>query len=181
MSTTNEEEFNNDLKNGTSKRIASIDFVKGFALVWIILAHAGLSWLDYDWIYIYGLAFAFLDVFGPSLFVFLSALSVIFSFKSKQGKLPEKIIRNRIFVRGFLIMAIGIIGNLLNSISELMTGEEKKRYEVALEKVKNTKQTNEKIKLVKDLLPSILIPEGFNPLKTIFNMLSDIHFFCNNF
>ena len=65
-----------------------------------------------------------------------------------------------------------IIGNLLNSIPELMTGEEKQKYEEALEKVKNTKQTQEKIKLIKDLLPSILMPEGFNPFKTIYDMLS---------
>jgi hypothetical protein len=66
----------------------------------------------------------------------------------------------------------GIIGNLLNSIPELMTGEEKQKYEEVLEKVKNTKQTQEKIKLVKDLLPSILKPEGYNPLMIIFDMLS---------
>ncbi len=66
----------------------------------------------------------------------------------------------------------GIIGNLLNSIPELMTGEEKQKYEEAMEKVKNTKQTQEKIKLIKDLLPSILMPEGFNPLKMIYDMLS---------
>jgi len=106
MSTTIEEEFNNDIKNDTSKRIASIDYVKGFAIVWIILAHAGLSWLDRDWKYVYGLVFAFLDVLGPSLFVFLSALSVVFSYKRKKGKMSEKAIRNGILTRGVVIMII---------------------------------------------------------------------------
>ncbi|MFX0103894.1 MAG: heparan-alpha-glucosaminide N-acetyltransferase domain-containing protein [Candidatus Hodarchaeota archaeon] len=112
MSTTIEEELDLEIKNDSSpKRIASIDFVKGFALVFIILAHAALSWLDSDWIYLYGLVFAFLDVLGPSLFVFLSALSVIFSVKKKKGVLPEKKIRNGILTRGVVIIIIGVLFN----------------------------------------------------------------------
>lgn len=120
MSTPIEEVLNNDLKNDTSKRIASIDYVKGFAIVWIILAHVGLSWLDKDWRYVYGLVFAFMDVLGPSLFVFLSALSVVFSYKRKKGKMSEKAIRNGILTRGVVIMIIGV---LFNPISLLTEGE----------------------------------------------------------
>jgi len=95
----------------STKRIASIDFVKGIAMIFIILAHAALAWLDDDWRYIYGLVFAFLDILGPSLFVFLSALSVIFSIKRKKKKVSEKLIRNRIFTRGIVIVVIGILFN----------------------------------------------------------------------
>lgn len=119
MSMTIEEEFNNDINNDTSKRIASIDFVKGFAIVFIIIAHAGVSWLDSDWVYIYGLVFAFLDVLGPTLFVFLSALSVVFSLKRKKGKVSDKAIRNGIFIRGGVIIMIGI---LFNPMSLLTSG-----------------------------------------------------------
>ncbi|MGV9171398.1 MAG: acyltransferase family protein [Promethearchaeia archaeon] len=94
-------------------RIESIDFVKGFAIVFIMLAHCSSVWLDNDWFYIYGLVYAGLDILGPSLFVFLSALSVIFSIKRKKGRLPEKVIRNRIFSRGLSIIAIGILYNLV--------------------------------------------------------------------
>ncbi|MFX1593349.1 MAG: heparan-alpha-glucosaminide N-acetyltransferase domain-containing protein, partial [Promethearchaeota archaeon] len=111
MSTTNEKEFNNDFKIDTSRRIASIDFVKGFAIVWIILAHGAVSWFDSDWIYVYGLVFAFMDVLGPSLFVFLSALSVVFSYKRKKGKMSEKAIRNGILTRGAVIIIIGVLFN----------------------------------------------------------------------
>ncbi len=120
MSITIEDDLNNDFKNDRSKRIASIDFVKGFAIVWIILAHAGLSWLDSDWRYIYGLVFAFMDVLGPSLFVFLSALSVVFSVRRKKGILPEKVIRNGILTRGLVIIVLGV---LLNPMSLLTAGE----------------------------------------------------------
>ncbi|MFX1303842.1 MAG: heparan-alpha-glucosaminide N-acetyltransferase domain-containing protein [Promethearchaeota archaeon] len=119
MSTIIEEEFNNDIKKDTSKRIGSIDFVKGFAIVWIVLAHVGLSWFDRDWVYVYGLVFAFMDILGPSLFVFLSALSVVFSYKRKQGKMSQKVIRNGILVRGGVIIIIGV---LFNPISLFTSG-----------------------------------------------------------
>jgi uncharacterized membrane protein len=112
MSMNIEEEFNNnELKKDTSKRIDSIDFVKGFAIVWIILAHAGLFWFDSDWVYIYGLVFAFMDVLGPSLFVFLSALSVVFSLKRKKELVSNKAVRNGIFIRGGIIIIIGVLFN----------------------------------------------------------------------
>ena len=88
--------------------------------MFIILAHAALSWLDSDWRYAYGLVFAFLDVLGPSLFVFLSALSVIFSVRRKKGVLPEKVIRNGILTRGIVIIVLGVI---LNPMSLLTAGE----------------------------------------------------------
>jgi uncharacterized membrane protein len=111
MSSTLVNEFDNQIINDKSKRIASIDFVKGFAIVWIVLAHGAISWLDSDWIYVYGLVFAFMDVLGPSLFVFLSALSVVFSLKRKKGKMSNKAIRNGILMRGFVIIIIGVLFN----------------------------------------------------------------------
>jgi len=111
MSIPIEDDLSNDIKNERSKRIASIDFVKGIAIIFIVFAHGALSWFDNDWRYIYGLVFALLDIVGPSLFVFLSALSVVFSVKKKKGKINEKIIRNRVFTRGFTIIIIGILWN----------------------------------------------------------------------
>ena len=94
------------------RRIRSIDFVKGFAIVFIILAHTASAWLDSDSYYIYGILFSLLDILGPSLFVFLSALSVIFSVKRKEGILPSKIIRNRIITRGIVMVIIGMLTNI---------------------------------------------------------------------
>ncbi len=96
------------------RRIESIDFVKGFAIVFIIMAHTAGAWLDSTWIFIYGIAFTFLDILGPSLFVFLSALSVVFSIRRKKGTLPEKVIRNRIFSRGIMIIVIAVIFNIVS-------------------------------------------------------------------
>ncbi len=99
------------------KRIASIDFVKGLAMVFIILAHAAFAWLDAEWRHAYGLVFAFLDILGPSLFVFLSALSVVFSIKRKKKTTSHKAIRSRILTRGLVIMIIGVIFNPMSLIT----------------------------------------------------------------
>ena len=94
------------------KRIGSIDFVKGFAIVFIILAHSGSAWLNSENQYVYGILFSLMDFLGPSLFVFLSSLSVIFSIKNKQNILPPKVIRMRIFSRGAMIILIAMIYNV---------------------------------------------------------------------
>ena len=96
----------------SSKRIGSIDFVKGFAIVFIILAHSAGIWLDSENRYLYGLLFTLLDFLGPSLFVFLSSLSVIFSIKNKKNILTAKVIRMRIFSRGIIIILIATFYNL---------------------------------------------------------------------
>ena len=96
------------------RRIGSIDFVKGVAIVFIIIAHTGGAWLDSTWVFLYAIGLTFLDILGPSLFVFLSALSVVFSIRRKKGKLPEKVIRNRIFSRGIMIIVIAIIFNIIS-------------------------------------------------------------------
>ncbi len=103
------------------RRISSIDFLKGFAIVFVILAHTAQGWLDADSLYLYGLLFALLDILGPSLFVFLSALSVIFSIKRKEGIIHPKIIRNRIFTRGIVMIVLGMLTNIIGV--DLKTGE----------------------------------------------------------
>lgn len=66
-----------------------------------------------------------------------------------------------------------IIDELLDSISELIETENKKMYSAALAKTKETRVTQEKIDLVKDLLPSILRPNGINPLGVLHTELSE--------
>ncbi len=104
-----------DLRDfSSSRRIGSIDFVKGVAIVFIIGAHTAGAWLVTSWRFFYGIGFAFLDIFGPSLFVFLSALSVVFSIRRKKASTGEKIIRNRIFSRGLMIIIIAVIFNIVS-------------------------------------------------------------------
>jgi len=95
------------------KRLDSIDFIKGFSLIFIIFAHVAEPWFNTDWLFLWGIAYAFLDILGPTMFVFLSALSVVFTVKRKKNELSEKAIRDRIFSRGFSIVLIGGIFNII--------------------------------------------------------------------
>jgi hypothetical protein len=67
----------------------------------------------------------------------------------------------------------GVIDDLLNMILLIMKGVEKQDYEVALKETKNSKHAQEKMAIVKDLLPKSLLPERFNPLKTLHGLLSE--------
>lgn len=66
-----------------------------------------------------------------------------------------------------------IIDQLLGEIAGLLSGKEHEKYIQALEKTKNTTVAQEKIKLVKDLLPAILRPDEMNPLSTLHSVLSE--------
>jgi len=66
-----------------------------------------------------------------------------------------------------------VIDQLLRSISDLIDEKDKEEYGKALEEVKKTRVTEEKIELVQDLLPSSLKPDGYNPLKALHAALSD--------
>jgi hypothetical protein len=65
------------------------------------------------------------------------------------------------------------IDELLSEISGLLSGEDAKNFLAALEKTKKTIVTQEKIELVKDLLPPILRPDGMNPLSVLHSSLSE--------
>lgn len=66
-----------------------------------------------------------------------------------------------------------VIDELLSEISGLISGEELMRFSSALEKARATIVTQEKIELVKDLLPGILRPDGMNPLSVLHSSLSE--------
>jgi hypothetical protein len=67
----------------------------------------------------------------------------------------------------------GIMDELLDSITSLIDPKELGVYKLALEKTKETKVAQEKIELVKDLLPASLRPDGMNPLGLLHDKLSE--------
>ncbi|MDV3955107.1 hypothetical protein CMT74_04380 [Elizabethkingia anophelis] len=73
----------------------------------------------------------------------------------------------------FRRIAEEIIDELLDSITDLIDSKNKDTYLVALEATKRTRVTQEKIDLIKDLLPSILRPNGMNPLGVLHSELSE--------
>jgi hypothetical protein len=66
-----------------------------------------------------------------------------------------------------------IVDDLLDEISPLIDESERAKYDAALVQTKATIVTQEKIELVKDLLPSILRPDGMNPLSELHSALSE--------
>lgn len=66
-----------------------------------------------------------------------------------------------------------IIDELLDSIIDLIEPENIDKFKTALEATKKTRVTQEKIELVKDLLPGILKPNGMNPLGVLHSELSE--------
>jgi len=66
-----------------------------------------------------------------------------------------------------------IIDKLLDSICDLIEEKDREAYAEALEKTKKTRVTQEKIDLVKDLLPISLKPDGINPLGVLHSALSE--------
>jgi len=65
------------------------------------------------------------------------------------------------------------IDGLLNEIPNLMDPTERETYMPALEKAEATTVTEDKIALVKELLPPILRPDGMNPLALLHQALSE--------
>jgi len=66
-----------------------------------------------------------------------------------------------------------IIDELLDSITDLIDKNNLEEYKTALEATKKTRVTQEKIDLIKDLLPEILKPNGVNPLGILHSELSE--------
>jgi hypothetical protein len=66
-----------------------------------------------------------------------------------------------------------IIDDILDSIKNILEAEEKEEYLNDLEKIKNSKITEDKIKIAEKFIPCSLKPNGLNPLKIIYSSLSE--------
>ena len=65
-----------------------------------------------------------------------------------------------------------IIGELLEDIKEFLVGEDREKYEQVLKETKKSKRAHEKINLVKNLIPPILMIGSQNPLQLLYDILS---------
>jgi hypothetical protein len=66
-----------------------------------------------------------------------------------------------------------VIDVLLDQITQLIPPEDQDKYKKALDETKKTIVTQDKIELVKDMLPAILRPSGMNPLGILYQALSE--------
>ncbi|MBD3353676.1 MAG: DUF1624 domain-containing protein [Candidatus Lokiarchaeota archaeon] len=110
------EKNDNDIKKnkkGKTKRVLALDVLKGIAIILVVLSHVAYFILRPEDIWLYWSIYILLDVFGPSLFVFLSAQGVVFSLtKKKTDYFDAKAVRKTTFRRAYAIIAIGWVYNL---------------------------------------------------------------------
>lgn len=66
-----------------------------------------------------------------------------------------------------------IIDQLLEQVTGLLSGDDLEKYSTALKKVNETVVTQEKLDLIKDLLPATLRPNNVNPLSVLHSALSE--------
>lgn len=66
-----------------------------------------------------------------------------------------------------------VIQKLLDDITEIVDESQSIEFKQAVEEAKKQKHASEKIRLVKDILPSMLRPGGMNPLGVLYGALSD--------
>ena len=106
-------------KKDQMERILAIDVLKGIAILLVILAHLARWVLLPEWKWGYFLIYMILDIFGPSLFVFLSCLGVVFSAKKKRINYNEKIVRNTVLQRAIALLFISFLVNFGMTYSKM--------------------------------------------------------------
>jgi len=67
-----------------SERINAIDFLKGFAMFWIMFVHLGAYWNDNSWTSLWRIMWLFLDWLGPSIFISITVIGTMISIKKKE-------------------------------------------------------------------------------------------------
>jgi hypothetical protein len=78
------------LNGGAAGRVKSIDYAKGFAMLWIFWAHLGAYWNDGSWNSLWRLVYAFMDWLGPCFFVAITTIGTMLSFYSKGVTKPTR-------------------------------------------------------------------------------------------
>lgn len=66
-----------------------------------------------------------------------------------------------------------ITDRLISIVEDILTDEERVAHKDAFDEIRNSHVAEEKIRLVKGILPSSLRPEGLNPLALMHEVLSD--------
>jgi hypothetical protein len=100
-------------------KLKSIELIKGFSILIIIISNAINYWLVFDseFIYILTLMLAFLTILGPTLYIFIVSFSISFTLNKKMGRVPERFSRNIVLIQGFFLISLGILFNLLTNSS----------------------------------------------------------------
>ena len=100
------------VESKVQRRIAALDVSRGVAMILIIALHFGLTWMDESSVCLAAVAQLIFEFMGPSMFLILSSISVVFTVKRKQETSSERAIRMSIFMRGITVIFLGMLMNL---------------------------------------------------------------------
>jgi hypothetical protein len=97
------------------KKIKSIDITKGISVLFIVFLNSVNYWLIANEELKYFIAYIaiFSEIFGSMLFIFTYSFETIFALQKMMGSPPERIFRNQIMKRGFFLILLGLIYNLI--------------------------------------------------------------------
>ncbi len=65
------------------ERLGAIDYLKGFAMLWIMFVHLGDYWGDSTWRSLWRIIYMAADWLGPTIFVSLTVVSTMISIKKR--------------------------------------------------------------------------------------------------
>lgn len=96
-------------------KLRSIEIVKGFSILIILLSNSINYWLVFgdELKDIYGFIITILDIIGPSLYIFVVSLSISFTLNKKMGTYPEKRYRNKILKQALFLILLGSLYNII--------------------------------------------------------------------
>ena len=78
------------VESKVQRRIAALDVSRGVAMILIIALHFGLTWMDESSVCLAAVAQLIFEFMGPSMFLILSSISVVFTVKRKQETSSER-------------------------------------------------------------------------------------------
>lgn len=98
-------------EKNTSNRLRSIDFLRGFSMLFILYHHFSMLLLGPGTKYFEGLIWIFIDFFGPAMFITISCLSVSISILQKRNKIKQghQSALKTILKRSLVLWIIGIV------------------------------------------------------------------------
>ncbi|MFO7796646.1 MAG: heparan-alpha-glucosaminide N-acetyltransferase domain-containing protein [Promethearchaeati archaeon] len=106
-------------------RIGCIDFFRGICIIWILFGHLFVWWMDYSIVpFFYDTIVPIFEPLGAAGFLFISGVSLQFSYTKKlnesveQKKRNNRILRNTYFIRASILLIIALFFNLGTYIQE---------------------------------------------------------------
>ncbi|MHA1791086.1 MAG: heparan-alpha-glucosaminide N-acetyltransferase domain-containing protein [Promethearchaeota archaeon] len=92
-------------------RIHTIDFMKGLSMIMIFYCHLSWVWRAMDWFSLMRFEWFILDFFGPIMFVMMSVVGNMISFKKRQMRGDNAILTRKSFLKVSYLLILGEVIN----------------------------------------------------------------------